>query len=220
MLNQEEDVPKPTKEELWQHLLEQMEFLRTSAQSFDQGRLSEAKRLASTTRTLIHSTDRSVSLLKQLKLLPGMAFWSTTRNPKVQPHIAEMDSGSHLLELEFTEKGLRYYAPGAVSEHRPDLRVPRLLFFPAWWNETVVTTKTGSIFSRREIVMALANKLGGSHVETQLPAALSDLVTNATGLHYRMGSNAEFCPVLDIELHTMRQIAHEVLISIDRKLRV
>ena len=214
-------MAKPTREELWQHLLEQMEFLRASAQAFDQGLHAEAKRLASTTRTLLHSTDRSMSLLRQLKLLPGMAFWSTTRHPHVSPDAIEWDGGAHLLQLEYLPKAnaWQFYAPGPCNDS-PPLRPPRLLFFPDWWNETVITSQAGTRFSRRVIVLALANKLGGSHIEPKLSANEVELMSNPTWITYTVGDSESESAVAEVELHTMRQIAHEVLISIDRKLRV
>lgn len=57
---------RQTDPELMNHLYEQMAFLKRSAEHYDAGEFSEAKRLAATLRVLLHDTDRSVSLLSQL----------------------------------------------------------------------------------------------------------------------------------------------------------
>ena len=55
---------KQTKKDLKSHLKEQIQFLLRSTQSFDDGFVSEAKRIAVIIRVLLHDTNRSISLLK------------------------------------------------------------------------------------------------------------------------------------------------------------
>ena len=57
-----------TEDELRTHLQEQVRFLKTSAESFDKGDRTEAKRLAVAVRILFHDTKHSLSLLGQLGL--------------------------------------------------------------------------------------------------------------------------------------------------------
>lgn len=49
-------MAKQTKEELAEYLREQMDFLRSSSEAFDQGKESEAKRLAVVLRVLLYNT--------------------------------------------------------------------------------------------------------------------------------------------------------------------
>jgi hypothetical protein len=60
-----------------QHLHEQMTFLRGSAESYDAGDFSEAKRLATTLRLLLHDTKKSRSLLTHLGLKNKLRFVDT-----------------------------------------------------------------------------------------------------------------------------------------------
>jgi hypothetical protein len=53
--------------ELEDHLKEQLDFLITSCDLYDRGKLSEAKRIAATIRILFHDTKHSRSLLGQLE---------------------------------------------------------------------------------------------------------------------------------------------------------
>ena len=55
-----------TKDDLRNHLIEQIALLKASSNSFNNGFEGEAKRLAIVVRTLVHDTDNSTSLLKPL----------------------------------------------------------------------------------------------------------------------------------------------------------
>jgi hypothetical protein len=50
---------KQTEEELKSHLKEQISFLRNSAKSYDEGQISEAKRMAGQIRILLHDSENS-----------------------------------------------------------------------------------------------------------------------------------------------------------------
>lgn len=63
-----------SKSELLEHLNEQLEFLKASALSFDNGFLGEAKRLVVTIRVLLHDAQNSKSLLGLLKMKKGLFF--------------------------------------------------------------------------------------------------------------------------------------------------
>jgi hypothetical protein len=58
-----------TKEELANHLKEQIDFMIASAIQFDNGFEGEAKRLAIAIRILVHDTSRCSALLTQLNKL-------------------------------------------------------------------------------------------------------------------------------------------------------
>jgi hypothetical protein len=55
-------------EELKKHFEEQLGFLALSCEAYDQGNKSEAKRIASTLRTMFHNTSNSTSLFLHLNL--------------------------------------------------------------------------------------------------------------------------------------------------------
>lgn len=66
-----------TQADLEEHLVEQIQFLESSAASFDSGFESESKRLATTLRVLLHETNRSHSLLDQLGKKATLKFFDT-----------------------------------------------------------------------------------------------------------------------------------------------
>src|SRR5689334_18729596 len=102
-------VPRPAGD-LEHQLREQMEFLKASARTFDEGFVAEAKRLAGTIRLLVHDTSNSRSLLGQLglkerlflstatpifegNLLPSLALVIIEFGPGVPPqYVARLDN--------------------------------------------------------------------------------------------------------------------------------
>jgi hypothetical protein len=72
---------KQSSEDLVAHLKDQVGFLRASGAAYDAGQHSEAKRLASTIRLLVHDTSRSTSLLRQLEVKDALRFVDTANEP-------------------------------------------------------------------------------------------------------------------------------------------
>jgi hypothetical protein len=68
---------RQTDPELMEHLYQQIAFLRRSASQYDNGEFSEAKRLATTLRILLHDSHTSKSLLTQLGLKEKLRFVDT-----------------------------------------------------------------------------------------------------------------------------------------------
>lgn len=204
-----------TKHELWGYLQESLDFIRRSAESFDSGHWAEAKRLAVTVRVLVHDTKASKSLLNQLKLLPSMGFLCTAR-----PNAPNLIFGqaSRLVLVKAGPEGVRFDAPTDRIPPPPGVR-HKIILFPKWWSEPVIHTDK-MIFTRRDIILALSNKVGGAHVDPELDAAFAELLRdNPLGITASL-NGSEDQRVGDIELHSMRQIAFEVLKSVERKLAV
>ena len=201
---------KQSKQELTRHLQENLGFLKASAASFDAGFFSEAKRLAVTIRVLVHDSDKSKSLLGLLGIKTGMGFLDTAH----QYDPRNLMSHHGLVGLQLGAGGNRYFAPLNQSI----LGGPnKYVFFPDWWNKVVVADSKKSKFNRRELVLALANKDGGAHVDPTLDERYADLTrNNSVGWLVSDGSNQK--PLNDVELHSVRQIAHEIILSVERKI--
>jgi hypothetical protein len=114
--------------ELEEHLREQLEFLQSSADAFDSGRLSEAKRMATAVRTLVHDTKRSKSLLTQLKK-KDVPFIDSAGD--FSP--SNLMSQALLLSIQIGSRGGGYVASldRAVGDE------PRLIPFDKWWHKIV-----------------------------------------------------------------------------------
>lgn len=193
--------------ELERHLRDSIGFLEASCVSFDAGFLGEAKRLAATIRVLLHDTRNSHSLLGLLGVKSGIGYitTATTFNPK------NLLGHCGLVGFSLGPNGPKYWAPlGDGPPHRYS-RAP--CNFNAWWNEIVIVDTKGNRFTRCELVLSLANKDGGAHVDPQLDSKYADL-TRGNSLGYVGVVSGEESPLSDIELHSVREIAYELLRSL------
>lgn len=215
------DLSQP---ELEQHLAEQVSFLRVSAQAFDAGMEAEAKRLATSIRVLVHDTRTSQSLIGQLGLKESMRFTDTTiRREVLPPGMTSWSTGTIVLHSGITitqmqlgpDGGTKFAAP--LDNIAPEREGPPVEF-AQWWKPVILTDMQGNEFSRKSFVLALANEDGGAHVDPKLATGYAALVkANSLG---RMGAGPgqEMRPLLNIALATVRQIAHELLRTLEREL--
>lgn len=201
---------KQTKKELRSHLEENLGFLSASAASFDAGHLGEAKRLAVSIRVLLHDTKNSKSLLGLLGWKQGFSFLDTAHDydPK------NLVSHHGLVGLRIGEGNGSYYAP---LDNLPHRRPSKYIPFSDWWNKVVIADSHRNKFNRRDLILALANKDGGAHVDPDLDQAYADLTrNNSVGWIFSNGKNER--PIEKVELFSVRQVAHEVTCSIQRQI--
>lgn len=196
-----------TQKELENHLSEQLRFLETSADLFDQGYDSEAKRMAVHLRTLLHdtynrdSTPKSQSLLMLLGVKDSTQFWDTSS--------AEDDIGPYtgLVLKSVGPKGGRYVPP--LDDFPPD-HVSKAVAFDDYWQKDIFVDNKGNNFSRKTLVLAIANKDGGAHVDPELDADYAELTKN-NSLGWIYGNDLESGPLENASFAAVRQITHEVL---------
>lgn len=194
---------KQSETDLRKHLAEQIEFLKSSVLVFDRGNHSEAKRLATVIRTLLHDTKSSKSLLGQLGM-KSLLFWDTSfRVPSADlSNASRVGPYEGLVCLNIGPSGSRFIAP---LDEPPT--PPRKVSFEEYWIKSILIDNNRKLFSRRDLILNLTNKDGGVHIDPFLPndyAALSR--SNSLGWKDEAGK-----PLIDVELVVVRQIAHEVL---------
>lgn len=187
------------------YLLEQINFLQMSATSYDKGFTGEAKRLAVAIRVLVHDTNKSQSLLKQLgKKEIGFFNTSTQYDPRNR-------SSFHGLTIIGVSPSGPVFLPRL--EHTPHTGQQfRYIPFQDWWSYIVIVDIDKNEFSRRDIVQTLSNKEGGAHVDPQLDQIYANLSRGGSIGWRRIKNNSVVEPV---ELATMRQIAFEMLKSLE-----
>ena len=192
-----------TNDELIEQLKEQISFMKTSAKEFDTENYSEAKRLATNIRILLHDTNSSKSLLKQLNIKHKMYYRDSANeyDPK------NLMSHHGLVGLKISNEGTSYYA-------QLEKRDCTFKTFDSWWEKIIISDKNKKQFTRKKLILALANQDGGAHVDPELDKAYDDLSrNNSIGWFHSNGS--ESTPVLKIELFSVRQIAFELISSIE-----
>jgi hypothetical protein len=198
------------EDDLKEQLNDHKKFLERSSNDFDQGHFEEAKRIAVSVRVLVHDTKNSHSLLKQLGVKNTNKYLSTCPDFNVT-----MPKGATLL-----------YSGGLALPGVPNGYIPRCMSsepndfaswvsFEEWWNQIVIwETK----FTRIEIILALANKDGGAHVDPKINAVYESLKKEGSGLRKLnfdpVKGFSDAGPIVKIEQVCARQIAYELLASI------
>jgi len=193
--------------ELKNQLKDQIGFLISSCDLFDQGMKQEAKRIAALLRILFHDTRMSKSLLGQLGL-ESIRYVNTA-----EPYDpANLVSHVGLVSFKFDcPSGRRaWIVPKGDPKKLP---AKAMLSFPKWWNMIVIVAKGNKkniAFSRRELVLYVANTDGGSHVDDALDEKYMALSRwNAIGIVTIQDEIEK--PIDNPVLACIRQIAHEVL---------
>src|SRR5258708_5674419 len=149
------------------HLQDAVNALSLSSAAYDQGFFGEAKRLAATIRVLLHDTIASKSLLKQMNLKERIRYYASPNPYGAGNFLTEC----HLVLMRFA-KGSMTSIP--LLDNFPPAFVWSELSFDDWWSQLVVRDKLLRELSRRDLILALANKDGGSHVDPNLDAVYAD----------------------------------------------
>lgn len=197
---------KKSSDDLVSDLREQVGFIEDSAYLLDSGKVSEAKRIALAIRVILHDTSNSKSLLGQLGR-KDMDFYDTS----IGRYCTDFPSSAELL---IPARGVggdwALKAPqDAVCQIRPH---GRILPFEKWWNGLAIAVSPEESFSRKDIVLTVANKLGGAHVEPEIDEVYDKLMNrNSLGWFFLIdGSSKAFGDPVPM---TVRQIAYELLES-------
>lgn len=194
-----------TKEDLQRHMEEQLDFLQSSADDFDDGKESEAKRMAVQLRILLHDTEKSKSLLGLLGKKSSIFYLdSSFKNGVGQENFS---SYSGLVSKSIGPNG------GKFTPYLDEL-IPGQSFRPVkfeeYWNGIIFVDIKGNIFSRKDVILAIANKDGGAHVDSALDEKYVDL-TRLNSLGWKSWSDLEYSDLGDASLAAVRQISHEIL---------
>lgn len=162
------------------HLIEQLAFLDASAAAYDAGAESEAKRLAITVRMLVHDGRApSRSLLGHLGVRDRLP-WTDSVAGVVREAALTIGSGLCITRMDMASGKSRFMAP--LGELSPERIHPGAAFID-WWHDPVLTDADGNQFSRGTLVLWVANKDGGAHVDGTLPTEYAALTRdNSIGM--------------------------------------
>jgi len=195
-----------SRAELEAALVEQVTLLVSYCEQYDKGVLAFCKPMATAVRVLLHETGKSKSLMGQLQLRSGRFF---TVCPPLNPRNLLTECG--LLVFRFSHSG---------GEHLPRLHVPigrqGRTPFPEWWVRPIAKGKGGKTMSRMDIICAVADTDGGSHVD----AGLTEIYRS-----FRAGEFLGWMAALEGQpkqhIHSpqyscVRTIAHELLLTLEK----
>lgn len=195
-----------TQDELLAHLREQIAFMNKSAVSYDNGFEGEGKRLAVIIRVLVHDTSQSTSLLTMLGRKRQMLFYDSAS--EYDPR--NLTASNCLTVIRLSADGARYVAP--LDDLSPARDKNKRRIFDNWWKSLIIyKDNKNNTFTRSDLVLAVANKEGGAHIDPKLDKAYASLSRfNSLGWkQFVHGEEKDFnnTPILP----SIRQIAHEAL---------
>ncbi len=205
-------------------------FLRRSCEWFDQGDQEEAIRIATALRVLLHDTSRSKSVLSHLKVKGIMKLNSSCHPPPPGVLVFE---GMGRLTLEVSGQDVsRRLDPVLDEEAHNHVTVP----VDQWWTMPVYVQNrlirkgdgedevVSTHLTRKDIILAAANKDGGAHVDERLEPNYERLAASgALGMYLDQitvadGTLVTLPPLENAHLVYLRQMGYEVLSSFDMQL--
>lgn len=182
-------------------------FLRKSITEFDAGDMTEFRRLASTLRVLLHRTKNSKPAVDHIGLDDqNYVSYAVPLNDK--NILTEMS----LALIRHSNRGAEYLP---VLDQGPSK--PRNLTLDDWKAEPVLRDDQRQEFTRWELILIVANKLG-SHVDNEIDQKYHRLA-NENSIGWIMKSPDGETPILDLEKVYVRHIAWEALVSLELKWR-
>ncbi|HEY9168264.1 MAG TPA: SEC-C domain-containing protein [Lutibacter sp.] len=185
------------------HYNEQIEFLKNSCNSFDNGFDGESKRIALTLRVLLHDTKQSHSLLGLMNK-KVIDFIST--NAKFEPSSSFSFNG--LAMMASTANGYKYTAMLDNAEFN------YFISFENWWNEIIFIDNENKTITRKELVLTAANQDGGAHIDSSLERTYARISKeNSLGVSTEYENKS--IPLQNAERASLRQIGHEVLKTLE-----
>jgi hypothetical protein len=193
-----------TREDLEASLREQVGFLQASATLFDNGHIAEAKRLATTLRVLLHDKRQSKSVLSQLGY--GFLQFHDSTGPEMPENLL---TDCPLVIMAIGGSGPDFI-PLLDTGPFPTVQKP----FAVWWSQVVFVDDRRAAFSRKDIVLSVAETDGGAHVDPGIPEAYHRL-SRENSIAWMVGSPTGKRAAQNPVPAVIRQITFEVLRSLE-----
>ena len=195
-----------SRDELIDHLNEQIEFLKTSASLYDTGIHAESKRIAHTLRVLLHDG-----------LYPSLFTLLDIKNKLVYKSLHELNTPGQEGKVVFRSHTGLEVSPSGTAVFMP-LREPLYdLTFDEWWGQDFVIE--GGTLTRSNVVLKLANKDGGAHVSQEVSGDYARITRDNPGWQIIVSKSDGAVEDFQIEdfpvLRAARIIAHEFIYSLN-----
>lgn len=193
-----------TQDELKKALFEQRKLIEELSRVYDGGVHVVAKSIAVHLRALLHDTKQSKSLLQSLNIKEKLSFL----NSAIPYNEANLLSHTGLTVIAASPRGANYEPLGNAAYKEWQI-------FDKWWEDIVIRDKNGHLFSRKDIILNIADTDGGAHTDPAINEKYYGLSReNSAGCQHidseLISSNIEL-----IELASIRQIAFEIVSTLD-----
>lgn len=204
-------------------LKEQVDLLIDSCHMYDRGFFSQAKIMSGIIRTLVKDPvkkTQTISLLTLLDVKDKIKFYNTGYSAK-DPVILMNLVGFVRVPLftHATNTYQRIYIPILDDSKMIDVK---WIDFEDWWETDVIVDKTLNNdihLSRKKIVLTMAEQDGGVHVDSlkSMDSTYKDIIMHTTNIIRHIDADGVETPIEYLQYALVRQIAHELLITIFQK---
>lgn len=194
-----------SEEYLEKALQKQLGLLRRSADAFDEGYEDEDIRLAQILRVLFHHTRNSKSLFSQIAKYKADVL-------KVIDTSFFIEENNEINETPLIQTRMEFGKIPKFSAPLSDALRKHSIPFKNWWRQICISNGEKYKLSRADLILQLANKEGGSHIDPDVTLEYAELIERNGHWAFYVG-DAEVEKNL-ITSSTMRQIAHEVLATL------
>lgn len=191
--------------ELKVKLIEQIELLDKSLTAFFDGDKNEIFRVAVILRVLLHDTNQSTSLFRQLGL--DKNFW--VFNLAKEYNKSDITTRSLLLDIALNPQ-IHRWLPRTHIENQKTPRIP----LQEWWKQPIIVNGVldhGKNYTRKDIVCLLSNLEGGAHIGTNFPEHYYNMTrNNSTGWFFNVNGKT-YDIGNDLFIYSCASIAFEFL---------
>lgn len=199
-------------EEKYDEFLDLLSALCDSYDSLDKEVL--ALPISTAIRVLVHDTEKSTSLLKHLGK-KDIEFLSTNhKTPNESVHLGLVRRIN--VGVKNGIGGEAKYWPLCNEKYFSMPNSKNSLTFINWWETEVIFSSSNSGLTRKDLVLAVANKDGGAHFESKVKKKYDDFRHTWSGGSTLVGTKSGIKRGYDnIPIYpAIRQIAYELLCTL------
>lgn len=203
--------------QLSERLAEHIQLLTTLCECYDNGNDIIGIPIATAIRVLVHDTEKSKSLLAHLECKNAQYLSTNFRNQREPIHLGLVRRIN--VGVVDGKGGEAKYWPLCDERYFPAQREHfKFLSFDDWWGERIFENRT-SYLTRKDLVLAIVNKDGGAHFDTEVEKRYDDFRKSWSGGSSLVGLCSGTVRGYDnIPIYpAIRQMAYELLNSINKK---
>ncbi len=198
---------KRDRAEFQKEMQVQLRLLRKAAHEYDSGDIDEVRNIARALRVIFADDDqRGASLLTNA----GMDD-TEFKDTSFVPHHMNIAPYSALVCAVLGPVTVGYRA---MLDSSPKLRKISL---SSWLTDVVIDDKGGEKFNRLRLIKAISNLGGATHYPADVRSYFARLQSMKITAKYRDAKTTH--SFHDIEKHSLRQVAHEVIATFDSAYR-